>query len=194
MIRADWNRDVATTNARSPFFTTTTTTTSEIVNMLNLKRRITEARKADEGFTLIELAVVILIIGILLLLAIPSFLGVRKKAQDKAAQSALKVMLTNAKAIYGDGSNFLAADATAMAAAKAEPGYNLIGGQSTGPKNVSINVNTAGTNWSAAAWSASSKCFLIQDSDASGTKFGTTATATSCTGTFAAANANNDGW
>jgi type IV pilus assembly protein PilA len=154
--------------------------------MLNLKRRIAEARKADEGFTLIELAVVILIIGILLLLAIPSFLGVRKKAQDKAAQSALKVMLTNAKAIYGDAGNYNAADATAMTAANTEPGYQLIAGQSTGPKNVSIVVTNGGANWSAAAWSASSKCFLIQDSDASGTKFGNTSVAASCTGAFAA--------
>jgi type IV pilus assembly protein PilA len=161
--------------------------------MLNLKRRIAEARKADEGFTLIELAVVILIIGILLLLAIPSFLGVRKKAQDKAAQSALKVMLTNAKAIYGDAGNYAASDASAMRTANTEPGYTLLnaGGASTGPKNISIEVSNSSANWSAAAWSASSKCFYIQDSDASGTKFASSTTA-ACTGTQATALAIND--
>jgi type IV pilus assembly protein PilA len=157
--------------------------------MLNLKRRIAEARKNDEGFTLIELAVVILIIGILLLLAIPSFLGVRKRAQDKAAQSALKVMLTNAKAIYGDAGNYSGATDASMV--NVEPGYTLNSAttSSQGPKLVSILVSTSNDRWSAAAMSQSAKCFFITDSDASGTKFGSTQLASvttgGCTGTAA---------
>jgi type IV pilus assembly protein PilA len=44
----------------------------------------------DEGFTLIELMVVVLIIAILIAIAIPSFLGFRKNAQDRSAQSDLR--------------------------------------------------------------------------------------------------------
>jgi type IV pilus assembly protein PilA len=168
------------------------TTISEIINMPNLKRRIAEARKADEGFTLIELAVVILIIGILLLLAIPSFLGVKKKAQDKAAQSALKVLLTDAKALYGDVNNFSGADSVGLATT--EPGYTVRDGStaSTGPKIISVAVTAGNSMWSAAAKSQSSRCFYIRDSDASGTTFGS-GTGT-CDGATAATTATNTTW
>jgi len=44
----------------------------------------------DEGFTLIELMVVVMIIAVLIAIAIPSFLGFRKSAQDRSAQSELR--------------------------------------------------------------------------------------------------------
>ena len=54
----------------------------------------------DAGFTLIELMVVLLILAILLAIAIPTFLGVTKSANDRAAQSNLNTAFTNAKALY----------------------------------------------------------------------------------------------
>lgn len=47
------------------------------------------ARRAEAGFTLIELMVVVLIIAILIAIAIPTFLGARTRAQDRAAQQTL---------------------------------------------------------------------------------------------------------
>jgi type IV pilus assembly protein PilA len=44
----------------------------------------------EDGFTLIELMVVVMIIAILIAIAIPSFLGFRKNAQDRSAQSDLR--------------------------------------------------------------------------------------------------------
>lgn len=56
----------------------------------------------EEGFTLVELMVVVLIIAILVAIAIPTFLGARSSAQDRAAQSDLRNALTAEKVYYVD--------------------------------------------------------------------------------------------
>jgi type IV pilus assembly protein PilA len=67
----------------------------------------------DKGFTLIELMVVVLIIAILIAIAIPTFLGLRERAQDRAAQAELRDGLTAAKAYYTDDETYDDFDATA---------------------------------------------------------------------------------
>lgn len=54
----------------------------------------------DEGFTLIELMVVVLIIAILIAIAIPSFLGFRRNAQDRSAQADVRNVLLAEQAYY----------------------------------------------------------------------------------------------
>src|SRR5882672_8453116 len=103
-------------------------------------------RKKEDGFTLIELMVVVLIIAILIAIAIPTFLGARKRAQDKAAQSSLRNELTAAKTLFTDNETYTPA-ATPANLTAVEPSLTPLAGTapSTGFKEVSVTVSDVGT-------------------------------------------------
>ncbi len=63
-------------------------------------------RHASHGFTLIELLIVLSIIGILTAVLIPNLSGVRNRAQDAAAQSCSKEILTQAEIYHIDTSTY----------------------------------------------------------------------------------------
>ena len=54
------------------------------------------------GFTLIELLIVVVIIGILALIAVPTYSNTREKAFDAAAVSDLRNVIVAAEAYYAD--------------------------------------------------------------------------------------------
>ena len=135
---------------------------------------------------------VVLIIAILLAIAIPTFLGARKRAQDRAAQSSLRNSLSAAKTVYTDRQTYAQATDTALDAV--EPAINHIepDEESSGPKLVSVRAET--NIWYGAAQSASGTCFAIKDSVSAGLAFGRV-TAGDCKGDEAAADAASyTGW
>ena len=162
-----------------------------------LKNRRDQARSTEDGFTLIELMVVVLIIAILLAIAIPTFLGAQNKAKDRSAQSSLRNGLTAAKTIYTDSSDYTTADETALGLVEPSLQFAAAADDSDDPKIVSVNANTTGDTFYAAAMSKTGTCFYIKDTIATGggtTYAKTDPTDGACSGSSASSQTFTDSW
>ncbi len=117
---------------------------------VKVKQRLIQyllSRKEEEGFTLVELIVVVMIIGILSSIAIPSFMSAGDKAKQKEASVALSAYVRAAQAYYTENSQnavhagHLANYVSVIACANAS---NPSGCKDSPPINLE---NTQATSW-----------------------------------------------
>jgi type IV pilus assembly protein PilA len=121
----------------------------------------------EDGFTLIELMVVVLIIAILIAIAIPTFLGVQNRARDRAAQSDLRNALTAAKTLATDNAGYfldnstppVAIDKDDLHTAEGALTFDVIG--STTTDNIGVLVPADGSSVVLEKGSASGDFFAV---------------------------------
>ena len=130
----------------------------------------------ESGFTLTELAVAMLVVGILASVAVPSFLGSRNNAYDKEAQNSINLVINASLGLYQNQGDFSDAnsaqcgDSTPLAAdlQKLEPNIDVIAAAvaSTSARTVSV---TSKQTWNSNAELLGCQAFFATALSSSGT-------------------------
>ena len=140
-----------------------------------MKAILKKILRREGGFTLTELAVAMLVVGILSAIAVPSFLGARNTAFDKAAQASVDAALVAATVHYAQFGDFTdsttdtCADSSISAdLQKLDPNVEFVDEITTSDSERTISVD-AGETWNASGESLGCQAFYAAALSRSGT-------------------------
>ncbi|MDQ1382080.1 MAG: type pilus assembly protein PilA [Actinomycetota bacterium] len=126
------------------------------------------AQSEEDGFTLLELMMVVAIIGILITVLAPTFLAASSRAKDRAMQASLKNATTGAKSFYFAKADFSNVPPSSLSAETGGVVFVAAAAAPTGQNSVSVFGFNA-TQMFLAGQSKSGTCFYVLDDEAAGT-------------------------
>jgi type IV pilus assembly protein PilA len=129
----------------------------------------------EQGFTLLELMMVVLIIAILIAVLMPVVAGATTRAKDRATQTTLNDAVKAAKVVYSDKADYTSVQPDLPTVLSATVGQNSLvfvddATSPTGIKTVSVAVTGAGSVVMSAL-SKSGTCFYVSDDSSTGTVY-----------------------
>lgn len=126
-------------------------------------------RPGQDGFTIVELMIVTLIIAILIAIAVPTFAGARQRANDRAAQTLMRHALAAQKIFYTGALRY--ADDSSGELTEIEPGFQYeVGMVPTTAGKVAIGLAAPDIVY-LSGLSRSGTCFYLVDDAISGTGY-----------------------
>jgi type IV pilus assembly protein PilA len=125
----------------------------------------------EQGFTLIELMTVILIIAVLVVLALPTFLGARNRAADRATTADVRNAFAAERAYYTDTLTYTTNPATMTAI---EAAITYLDGDTPLVTDVAyLHLHPVPNELYISAMSESGTCFYLREIDGGGAEFAT---------------------
>jgi type IV pilus assembly protein PilA len=128
---------------------------------MTLRNRINR----EAGFSLIEILVVIVILGILMAIAVPSFFGAKNNGFDSKAQAAVRSALSAERTHYVDYQTYTT-DQTALRKIESNITWNTTNSSSNGTMAA---IDGTGQVVVLVSWSKSQKVFCIMNIAQDGT-------------------------